>query len=248
MTPKSFDGSGISAMCEQEPETKDRLSKDVQDGVSNDLSIDTPLASTITDTPDNWVQGPENEGEAADGSKELGGGAALAHDCTATRDDKLVDDDEVSNAGNCIPSPLLTIVLAESGKEASQNHDDVCNESNEDASTVHACQESQVEEEKWCSDAPVNISGPEYLTEDMLDSVGNVLVCLLDNDVCVRISVTGGHGEVGDGSEGGDHSGDDMEEAFLLVVVSCVSAADGRWDLRLELSMTWRQTQELTES
>ncbi len=220
MAPESFDGSGISAMCEQKPETKDRLSEDVQDGISNDLSIDTPLASTITDTPDNWVQGPENEGEAADGSIQLGGGVALAQDCTATRDDELVDDDEVSNAGNSVPSPLLTIVLAESSEEASQNHDDVCNDGNEDASTVHACQESQVEEEKWCSHAPVNISGPEHLAEDMFDSVGNVLVCLLDNDVCVRVSVTSSHGEVGDGSESGDQSGDDMEESFLLVAVS----------------------------
>lgn len=185
MAPESFNGSGLFGMCEQEPETKDGLGKDIQDGVSNDLSVNAPLASAITNTPDNRVQSPENEGEATNGSKELGGGAVLAHGCTTTRDDKLIDDDEVGNASHGIPAPLLTIVLAICSKEASQDHDEICDNGNEDASTVHTSQESQVQEEKWCSYAPVDVPGPEYLTEDVLDSVGNMLVCLLDHDVCV---------------------------------------------------------------
>ena len=185
MAPESFNGSDISAMREQEPETKDRLGKNVQDGISDNLSINTPLASTITNTPNDWVKGPENESEATNGGKKFGGGAALAHDCTTARDDELVDDNEVSNASNSIPSPLLTIVPAKSSKETSKNHNDVCNDGNEDASTVHTSQESQVEEEKWCGQAPVDVSGPEHLTEDVLDGVGNMLVYLLDNNVCV---------------------------------------------------------------
>ena len=227
-------------MCEQKPETKDRLSKDIQDGISDNLSINAPLASTITDTPDNWVQGPEDEGEATNGSKELGGRAILAHDCTATRDDKLVDDNEVCNASHSIPSPLLAIALAVSSKETSKNHDEICNNGNEDASTVHAGQESQVEEEEWCSQAPVDITGPEHLTEYMLDGVGSVLVCLLDDDVGIRVSITGGHGEVGQGSKGGDQGRNDMEETFLLVMISIVTSKEFRQDLRQELSMTWR--------
>jgi hypothetical protein len=185
VAPESFNGSGISAMCEQQPETKDRLGKNVQDGIGDDLGVNAPLPGAIANTPDDWVQSPENEGEATNGSKKLGGGAALAHGCTTARDDKLVNDDEISNASNGIPSPLLTIVLAKSSKETSKDHDDICNDGNKDASTVHTSQESQVEEEKWCSQAPVDVSGPEYLTEDVFNGIRNVLVYLLDNDMCV---------------------------------------------------------------
>ena len=240
VAPESFNSSGLSGMCEQEPETKDRLSKDIQDGISDNLSINAPLAGTITDTPDNWVQGPEDEGEATNGSKELGGRVILAHDCTTTRDDKLVDDDKVCNAGHGIPSPLLPVTLAVSSKETSKNHDKVCNDGNEDASTVHTSQEGQVEEEEWCSQAPVNITGPEHLTEDMLDVVGSMLVYLLDDDMGVRVSVTGGHGEVREGGKGGDQGRNDVEETFLLVMISIVTPEEFRQDLPRELSMTWR--------
>ena len=39
-------------MGEQKPEAEDRLSKDVENGVGDDLSIDTGNAATIGDTPD----------------------------------------------------------------------------------------------------------------------------------------------------------------------------------------------------
>jgi hypothetical protein len=39
-------------MGDQEPSTKDRLSKDIEDGVGNDLAIDANTASTISEAPD----------------------------------------------------------------------------------------------------------------------------------------------------------------------------------------------------
>ena len=43
-----------------------------------------------------------------------------------------------------------------------------------------------------------------------------MLLGVLDLNFVVADAVTHGHGEVGDGSEGGDERGQDMEETFLL--------------------------------
>ena len=37
---------------EQEPETKDRLGKDIENGVTDNLGIDTDVPGAISDTPD----------------------------------------------------------------------------------------------------------------------------------------------------------------------------------------------------
>jgi hypothetical protein len=43
-----------------------------------------------------------------------------------------------------------------------------------------------------------------------------MLVSLLDHVGHQGGAIVGGHGEVGDGREGGDESGEDVEQAFLL--------------------------------
>lgn len=42
-------------MGQQQPEAKDGLGKDIQDGVSNDLAVHIHLASAIGDTPDTTI-------------------------------------------------------------------------------------------------------------------------------------------------------------------------------------------------
>jgi len=150
-------------MSKQKPETKDRLGKNIKDSISNDLSINRPLAGTITNTPDNWVESPKDQSEATNGSEELGGAAVLGHDSTATWDDELVDDDEVCNAGHGVVSPFLTISGTEGSEETEENHDEICNDGNEDGSSVQASEESEIQKQERGGQAPVNVSGPEDL-------------------------------------------------------------------------------------
>lgn len=215
MAPETLNRLRRSSMSKQEPETKDGLSKNIKNSISNDLRINTPLASTITDTPDNGVESPEDQSEATDGSKELGGSVVLGQRSTTTRDDELVDDDEVCDASNSIVSPLLAIILAKGSKETKENHDDVRNDGDEDACSIHASKESKVQEQERSGQAPVNVAGPEDLAEDVVDGVGDVIVCFLNDDVGEGVSVSGSHGEVGDGCEGGDEGGDNVEESLL---------------------------------
>jgi hypothetical protein len=46
---------GHVGMSNQEPRTKDTLGEDIEDGVSNDLTVDAGLASTVGNTPDTKI-------------------------------------------------------------------------------------------------------------------------------------------------------------------------------------------------
>jgi hypothetical protein len=82
-------------------------------------------------------------------------------------------------------------------------------------STVHASQQTEVQDHKRRRDAPVDIAHPEYLTADVMVRVGFVLVGVLNGGASVRGSVAGRHGEVGHGGREGDDGGDDMVDSAL---------------------------------
>jgi len=210
--PESLNAADILAMCEQEPETKDRLSKDIEDSISDDLGINGPLSGSIRNTPDNWVQSPENKSETTNGSEELSGRAALAGNATTTAHGKDVDDEKVCNASHGVPAPRNTLLGSESSKETGENHDDICDDGNKDVCSREPSEEGEVEEEKRGGKRPVDVAGPEDLAVDVLDEI---LFCLPQDDVVEGAAFTGGHGVIGEGSEGGDEGCDDMEESFL---------------------------------
>jgi len=170
-------------MCEQEPETEDGLGKNVKNGVGDDFGIHGPLAGTIRDTPDDWVKSPEDEGEACNGNKERGGLGVLGRNCFAAWDNKYVDDDQVGNASHGIPSPLLTLAVSVGSEETGENHDQVSDNSNKDVGSIDSGEEGEVKKEEWGGQGPIDVSGIEYLAEDMLDGVWNMLVGFLDSSV-----------------------------------------------------------------
>lgn len=144
-----------------------------------------------------WVDGPEDKGETSDGSEESLGLSILAGSSTSAVDDELVDNDEVSNAGPCVPAPLLTITGAVGSEETSQDHDDIGNNGNEDVGTSKTSEKSKIEQKKWGGNTPVDISGPVDLSVGNLFSVWEtVLVADSLDDLVVVDTITGGHGEV----------------------------------------------------
>lgn len=164
-----------------------------------------------------WVDGPDDESEATDGSEEVADLATLGSSSRATVDDEHPDDNEVGDASNGVPAPLLWSALsAESSEETGQDHDDVGDDGEHDAATVHASEECKVEEQKWSGERPVDVSSPVDLAVDVVLGVWNVLVRLADGDVVVADTVAGGHGEVRESSSGGDQAGDNVIETLAL--------------------------------
>lgn len=143
-----------------------------------------------------WVDGPENQGEACDGSEECLGLSVLVGSSRTAVEGELVDDDEVGEAGNRVPSPLGSICAAEGGKETSKDHDQVGHDGDEDAGTVEAGEQREIEQQERRGHGPIDISRPVDLTIGGLVCVWDVLVCLGLDDFVEADAVAAGHGVV----------------------------------------------------
>ena len=183
MSPEAINSGSLLAVSEQEPETEDGLGQDVKNSISDDLGIDTPLAGSISNSPDNWVQGPENKCEETNGCEEPGSLVILGGYRTTTWDGEQVDNDKVSSTCHGIVCPLLTIRSSEGCKETEENHQDVGNDGNEDVGSVQACEECKVEKEERCGDGPINVSCPIDLSVDVLGDIRGVLVNMVNDSV-----------------------------------------------------------------
>lgn len=161
------------------------------------------------------VDGPDDKSETSNGSKELADLAALGHSVGAAVNGEHPDDNEVGNAGNGVPAPLLRSALAtEGGEETGQNHDNIGNDGQKDVTAAETGKQSQVEEEERSGQAPVDVTGPVNLAVDVVGGVRDVAVRVSDGGAVVADAVASGHGEVGQRSKGDNESGDDVVETL----------------------------------
>ena len=131
----------------------------------------------------------------------------------------MIDDSQVGDASNGVPAPLWSLLNGEGSEEAGKDHDNIGNDGNENVGTCKTGQEGEIEEEKGSGDAPIDVAGPVDLAVDDLLDIGDVVLGVVGlGDLVVADAVTDGHGEVGDGGEGGDEGCQDVEEAFLLLL------------------------------
>lgn len=184
VSPEALNGLSIRlGVCSKEPETENWLGENIENSVGDDLTIDGEDAGSITKTPDNWVESPEDEGESTDGGKELGGLVVLVGSSTASTKSDNPNNGDVCNTGHGVVSPLLTLGATEGGEETSENHDKIGNNGDSDVGTVQASEEGKIEEEKWCGDGPVDVTTPEDLAENIIGDIWSVLVLVLDLNV-----------------------------------------------------------------
>lgn len=106
------------------------------------------------------VDGPDDKSESGNGAEKLADLAALGHSLAAAVNSEVPDNDEVGNASNGVPAPLLgSSLAAECGKETSQDHDEIGDNGHEDVTAAKASKESEVEEKERSSNRPVNVTG-----------------------------------------------------------------------------------------
>lgn len=191
---------GVShlGMGDEEPCTEDWLGEDVKDSVGNDLLINRGDAGTVSNTPDatmmsveigkkagqfnsHWVSSPEEESVSRDGSEELANVAALGESRGTAVDDQVPNNNQVGNASNCVPAPLLSVGCAVGSKETSDDHNQVSDNCHEHDTAVHASEEHEVEKKKRSSDSPVNVTSPVDLAVDIVVGSRDALLVVLSN-------------------------------------------------------------------
>lgn len=163
-----------------------------------------------------WVHGPEDEGKSCNGLEEVAGLGVFGHGHGTSVNRELIDDDEERGARHDVVSPFHTLVRSKGRKETGQDHDDISHDGDQDVGTTQAGEEREIQEQKRGGDTPIDVSGPVDRTFDGLVGVRYMLVGLLDHDFDRAHAITGRHGEVRDGREGGDEGREDMEQTFLL--------------------------------
>lgn len=131
----------------------------------------------MAETPNNRIQRPEDESEAADGSEEFGSLGALRHCSPAASDCQNIHDHDIENATHRIVSPLLDFAVAESGEETGEDHKDISHNGNDDIGAVHTSKESKIKEYEGCCDTPINIASPEDLAVNI-----ELVVLSMDED------------------------------------------------------------------
>lgn len=124
---------------------------------------------------------------------------------------ELIDDDKERGARHGVVCPFDTLVRSEGRKKTGQDHDDVSHDRDQNVGTTQAGEETKIQKQKRGGDAPIDVSGPVDRTFDGLVRVWYMLVGLLDDDFDRADAITGRHGEVRDGREGGDEGREDME-------------------------------------
>jgi len=177
----------------EQPGTEDSLGQNITDSVGDDLGVNRGVAGTIGDTPNDWVGSPDDEGEGTDHAEEVADLWTLGVGGLAATNDELPDNDEVGDAGNSVPAPLLRgTLVTESSKETGQDHDNIGNHGDENVTTVKTSEKGEIEEKERSGKRPVDVTGPVDLAVDVVVGVWDVLVGLGDTGVVVGDTVTGG--------------------------------------------------------
>merc|ERR550514_906604 len=176
------------------------LGDDVKDGVGHGLLVGGDLARALSSKPDNGVGSPRDGGEGSDLVEDaldglgLGGSGGLE-----AAEESAEDGHEHAHAEG--PEVVLLLTLKEGTDETGNNHEEV------DAKEPHGLvvrgtsEAADVEELEGGGEGPINVTGVEELA------------AIEGTDVN---AVAGGHGEVGEGGNGGNTEGDDVVLALPI--------------------------------
>lgn len=155
---------------------------------------------------------PQDEGKQSQRAKELRDLISTSLDGVGAVQGDVPNNEDVGNASNGVPAPLLGGLLAAiGGKEAGQDHDQVGDDGHDGVGAINACQEAEVGQQERGGNGPVDVSGEVDLTADVVVGVGNILVVVsLDLNAVQIGTMTGGHAEVGQSSCDCDEGGDNV--------------------------------------
>merc|ERR1719446_826471 len=211
--------AGVTSRDDDEAE--DGLGDDVEEGVGHGLLVSTDLARALSSEPDNGVSGPGDGGEGSDlvedalNGRGLGGSGGLE-----AAEESAEDGHEHAHAEE--PEVVLLLALEEGTDETGDDHEEVDAKEPKGLVVGSTSEAADVKELEGGGEGPVDVTGVEELAA----------VKLTDVD-----AVASGHGEVGEGGNGGDAESDDVVLALAILLghglLPEVGGGDGGWQAQV---------------
>jgi len=207
---KTKSGGVDVAVAPDEESTKDWLSQHIKDAIEDGLRVRRDIVATLAKTPSNRVKSPKKSGQGT--ALEESGADILAHriGVLASFPGKLVDDVEQSSAAKGEVSPLVASA-DESTSKASDDHDLIDEDGEENRGPGHAGGEKQVGEQEGSGDDPVDVAN----IEDLAVKTSNLGVAADELNSNASPAKVRSHREVSDGGNHGNGCSDVVEDTLL---------------------------------
>ena len=184
---------------------EDWLGQEIEDTVGDHLSVDGDDVGAISNTPDDGVDGPEDEEDDSRGS--VGSADILANSVShlSGGDHEEVEDEEHCDSCTGEPSPLV-LCSGDGSDETADNHKEVQHDCKEDLGGRHVGSQEKLEEQERSGDGPVDVPS-------VVDGSGSVGVSVAA-DLDLGDTDGGSHCVVGHCSSEEERGSDPVECAF----------------------------------
>lgn len=161
------------------------------------------------------IRSPQNKREERKRAEEFGDLVALGLDRGATGKSNMPDDEDVGNAGDGIPPPLLAALLGSVGsKKAGHDHDDISTDCHDCVSAIDASKQAQVKQQQRGGNSPVDVTSIVRLTANFVRDVGDLAVAVGHVGAVKVDTLSVRHTEVGQGGRDGNHGRDVVIKAL----------------------------------
>jgi hypothetical protein len=188
--------------------TEDGLGQEVEHTIEDGLRVGRDDVTSLSETPCDGVEDPQESSERSAKEERTLDVTSVGAGVNAGLPDQLVHNVNKSEAAEGEVSPLV-LGLDESTDETGNNHDLVDEDGPQDSGPWHSGGEQKISQEKRSRNEPIDVA-------DVVDgtvSATNNGVAALVLDANGSESEVGTHGEVGNGSDKDNSSGDVVEDA-----------------------------------
>jgi len=200
------------SVTDDEKSTEDGLGQEIKDTIEDGLGVRRDDVATLTETPGNWVQEPEERGEGTAHEEDLANVGTDGRSVAASLPDENPEDVEESSAAKDEVSPLVGR-LDESTNKTGDDHDLVDEDDPENGWPRHTSGQEEIKEKKWSGDEPVDVANVEDLTVQASNDTTTDIANELNADWGPAKVRT--HGEIGDGGDHGNTSSNVVEKTVL---------------------------------
>jgi hypothetical protein len=206
--------SGVDVPVSPDKErTEARLGQEVEDTVEDCLGVRRDDVSTLTDTPCNRVQDPQESGERSAVEESLLNITSIRARVSAGFPNQLVDNVDECKTAESEVSPLVP-GLDESSNQTGDNHNLVDNDGPENGGPWHTGGKEEIGKKKRSGNEPIDVAN--VVDRTVVTTNDRVITVVLDSNGCE--TEVGTHGEIGNGGNEDNSSGDVVEDAVATLL------------------------------